>query len=114
MVTYSGSVTECASQRTFYAGGEILKLWQNPSSTTQNEGLSTRMNGRRPDTKANYPKEYYKENPDGSIDVRMTLYFRPQSYFYIGLIISGITFVGLLGYLGYSWIRERRRKSSDA
>jgi len=43
--------------------------------------------------RANYPKEYYRENPDGSIDVRMTLYFRPQSYFYLGLIISGTTFV---------------------
>ena len=61
--------------------------------------------------RANYPKEYYKENPDGSIDVRMTLYFKPQSYFYLGLIISGTTLLVLIGYLGYDTIRRRKNKN---
>ena len=63
----------------------------------------------------NYGKEYYHENPDGSIDIRMTLYFRPQSYFYLGLIISGLTLSGCIGYLIVSgvWRRKRRLDSEE-
>ncbi len=59
--------------------------------------------------RTHYSREYYRENPDGSMDVRMTLYFRPQSYFYLGLIISGLTLLGCIGYLVVSGVRGRRR-----
>ncbi len=49
----------------------------------------------------------YKENPDGSIDIELTLYFKPQSYFYLGIIISGTTLILCLGYLGYVFYRKR-------
>jgi hypothetical protein len=62
--------------------------------------------------KQNFSKEYYEENPDGSIDVEMVLYFKPQSYFYLGLIVSGLTLVGLIGYLGYD-IRKRKQSKSS-
>jgi len=42
-----------------------------------------------------------KVNKDGSYDMNMTLYFTPQSYMYLGLIISGGTLVLVLGYLGF-------------
>jgi hypothetical protein len=38
-------------------------------------------------------------NKDGSYDIDMTLYFAPQSYMYLGLIISGGTLVVVLGCL---------------
>jgi hypothetical protein len=53
------------------------------------------------------------KNPDGSYDINLTLYFKPQSYFYLGLIISGTTLVLCLGYLGFVGIkgyREKKRK----
>ena len=59
--------------------------------------------------RAHYPREYYRENSDGTIDVRMTMYFRPQSYFYLGLIISGFTLFGCVSYLVVSGVRGRRR-----
>jgi len=59
-------------------------------------------------------KDQYRENPDGSIDVDLTLYFKPQSYFYFGLIISGTTLVGCLGYLGYAGIRSYRRRKNGS
>jgi len=49
--------------------------------------------------KRNYPKDAYKENVDGSIDIEMTLYFRPQAYLDLGLIISLSTLAGYLAYL---------------
>ncbi len=59
--------------------------------------------------KDNYHKEYYKENPDVSIDVEMVLYFKPQSYFYLGLLISGTTLITCIGYLIYDWKRNRNK-----
>jgi hypothetical protein len=60
--------------------------------------------------KQNFDKSYYKENPDGSIDVELVLYFKPQSYFYLGLLISGITLLGCFGYLFYDWKKRRNLK----
>jgi len=60
--------------------------------------------------KANPYKFMYKENPDGSIDIELTLYFKPQSYFYLGIIISGTTLTLCLGYLGYAFYRQRKKK----
>lgn len=57
--------------------------------------------------KKNLSKEQYSENQDGSIDLNLTLYFKPQSYFYLGAIISGTTIIGSLGYLGWLSIRKR-------
>jgi hypothetical protein len=50
-----------------------------------------------------------KKNPDGSYDINLTLYFKPQSYFYLGLIISGTTLIGCLGYLLYAWWVGRKK-----
>ncbi|GFP37883.1 hypothetical protein HKBW3S44_01563 [Candidatus Hakubella thermalkaliphila] len=43
----------------------------------------------------------------GKEDFTLTLYFLPQSYFYIGLIISGLAFLGCVGYLAFDWKRRR-------
>jgi hypothetical protein len=55
----------------------------------------------------------YKENPDGSIDLEFTLYFKPQSYFYLGIIISGTTLILCLSYLGYTFYRHRKQGRSS-
>ncbi len=47
-----------------------------------------------------------RKNPDGSVDMNLTIYFRPQSYFYLGLIISGMALTGSLGYLGRYGVRK--------
>ncbi len=49
------------------------------------------------------------QNPNGSYNIKMSLYFKPQSFFYLGLIISGLTLTGLLSYLGYNSISKRRK-----
>jgi len=41
--------------------------------------------------------------------VELTLYFRPQLYFYIGLIISGTTLAILIISLIVISLRERRK-----
>ena len=67
-------------------------------------------------------KEYCKnknlctQNPDGSYDMELVLEFFPQRWFYLGLLISAITFIGLIGYLIFDFVRtrkERKRKRED-
>jgi len=38
--------------------------------------------------KENYDISYYKTNDDGTIDLEITMYFMPQLYFYLGILIS--------------------------
>lgn len=58
--------------------------------------------------KKNYPKDSYKTNPDGSLDLKITLFFRPQSYLYLGLLIFGATLLASLAYLVYIWQKNRK------
>ena len=54
------------------------------------------------------------KNPDGSYDIEMVIEFWPQRWFYLGLIISGMTLFGCLWYLGYDWRKRRKiRKNKD-
>lgn len=61
----------------------------------------------------NFDKSLYKQNPDGSVDIELTLYFRPQSYFYLGLIVSGTTLFLCAGYLIISVVRKYGRHSNQ-
>ncbi len=53
------------------------------------------------------PKEFDK---DGDGKFTMTIYFLPQSLFYLGLFISGTTLFGCIGYLFYDWRKEKGDK----
>lgn len=43
-------------------------------------------------------------------DIEFVIEFWPQRWFYVGLLISGTTLAGCLGYLGYEGIRCLRRR----
>jgi hypothetical protein len=47
-------------------------------------------------------------NPDGSYDMQLVIEFSPQRWFYLGLIISGTTLLGCLGYLVFAFIQNRK------
>lgn len=40
---------------------------------------------------------------DDKGDFEMTLYFWPKSLVYVGVIVSSLSFMGLLGFLFYDW-----------
>lgn len=48
---------------------------------------------------------------DGDQSFIISFYFLPQSYFYLGLIISGTTFVACIGYLIYDWKYKKERNA---
>jgi hypothetical protein len=77
-----------------------------PQNTSfQNDGRLTSFILDADYIKRNYSKEYYTENSDGSIDVEMTLYYKPQSYFYAGAVISLSFLILCLTYLSYEAYR---------
>lgn len=54
------------------------------------------------------------KNADGTYNMQLTLYFKPQSYLYLGLIISGITLMGIIVavvILGIKEVKIRGRKN---
>jgi len=98
--------TECSHGKQFFEINDISHFWKKPifdDTHTIVNGYANQWTLDSEYIKQNFPKEYYKQNPDGSIDIDLVLYFRPQSYFYLGLIISGATLLGCLGYLLYDW-----------
>jgi hypothetical protein len=50
-------------------------------------------------------------NPDGSYDMQLVIEFSPQRWFYLGLIISGTTLLGCLGYLVFAFIQNRKKST---
>lgn len=106
--------TECEHTQKFFEGEELSYLYKKPIFNNTHKVVNDYANGWtiNPEyIKKNFSKDYYKENPDGSIDVELVLYFKPQSYFYLGLIISGTTLLGCVGYLIYDWRKRRKLKS---
>lgn len=53
-----------------------------------------------------------KQNPDGSWDMELVIEFTPQRWFYLGLLISGTTLFGCLGYLAYDFRKSRKRRKT--
>lgn len=92
-------VIECEMRKGLNIIWWFKKIISTPLFDQSHKRVYSYANGRTLDAdyiKKNFTKEYYKENPDGSIDVNLTLYFKPQSYFYVGLWVSGVTLLILL------------------
>ncbi len=107
---WNGKMVECFHERKFFEGEELSYLWEKTVFDSTHKVVNEYANGWTIDPeyiKANYPYEYYRRYIDGSIDIELTLYFKPQSYFYLGAIISILTFVGCIGYLAWDWRRKR-------
>jgi len=108
-------VVECEHEQKFFEGEEISYLYKKPVFDDTHTMVNDHANQWTIDPeyiKQHFSKDYYKENPDGSIDVELTLYFKPQSYFYLGLLVSATTLVGCLGYLGWEVVKRRKGKRS--
>jgi hypothetical protein len=59
-----------------------------------------------------YANSWYVDPKEiGRTDFVITLYFKPQSYFYLGLFISGITLIGCVVFLFWSWQKVKKQKA---
>ena len=95
-------VTECESNQKFFEGEELSYLTEKPVFDDTHKLVYEYANQWAIDSeyiKKNFDLSYYKVNSDGSIDIELTLYFKSQSYFYLGLMASGATLFGCVTYL---------------
>jgi len=109
---YSNTNTaECEPITSFFEGEELSYLYQEPIFEDSHQIIYEYANGWTIDPqyiKENYSPEYYKQNADGSINIELVVYFKPQSYYYLGLIITGITLVISLGcLLIWNWKKQK-------
>lgn len=94
--------TECKPEDALFQFVDLSYLVSKPIFDDVHSSIYVDDNKWTVDSKyilSNYDKRYYTVNKDGSIDIEMILYFRPQNYFYIGITISFVTFLAGAIYL---------------
>ncbi|VVA44300.1 conserved membrane hypothetical protein [Candidatus Roizmanbacteria bacterium] len=102
--------TECKSVEQKIDREELSYLYKNTIFDDTHKLVNQYANGWtiNPDyIKQNFSKKLYKENPDGSIDIKLTLYFQSQSYFYLGIIITSIMIFSCFAYLGIRVVKNK-------
>lgn len=129
------NINECEHKEVFYEWWELSYLFKKPLFDTSHELVNNYANSwiiskqeiidyvnlHYSDEliKESYPKQleswktdykYYTLNTDWSIDIELTLFFKPQSYFYLGLLISWITFLFLLWWLLIIYKQKKYQK----
>jgi hypothetical protein len=85
------SSKECSPVNAFYQSGDISYINKEPlfdSTHSKKFNYANSWSIDPNEIKKFAEGEYYQKNSDGSIDFTMTLYFAPQSYQYLGIIIS--------------------------
>lgn len=98
----STGIRVCDGENQLFDWDDVSYLWRNSMSFIHSSGAKGIDNEWIIDKQAFQDKgdTAYVQNPDGSIDVEMTLYFYPQLYFYIGILLSilGLLVLALLTY----------------
>lgn len=59
--------------------------------------------------KLNAPKDSYVENSDGSVSIDLTLYFKPQIYYFVGLFLSLSIFIATIIFLVYNLMIRKEK-----
>ena len=101
---------------TVFLGGGDSQRFSMASSDETHKTVEGYANGWTIDPtliKEHLSKKYYRKNNDGSIDFEMTVFFRPQSYYNLGLIISVTALACLLILLLLSCFRRKKRVGHD-
>ena len=111
----STNVFEYLSTQKLLEGDEFSYLWRQQVFDESHIKVNEYANGWSIDPeyiKKNFDKKYYVENPDGSINIELVLYFKPQLFYYIGIIISVTTFIFCIIFLIIKLLRIKFRNNS--
>jgi hypothetical protein len=109
--SHSDSLTECAPAQSGHDLGAVTRVVPGQTLSvphTETLGYANQWHIEASSFRDQFSEEYYSSNPDGSIDIELLIYFQPQSYFYLGLIITLVTLAGALAFLVWSSARRRR------
>ena len=95
-------VKECSSENTFLGLDDFTYLWRKPlfnESHVLGKSYANSWMISPEYIKNNLDKKYYKLNSDGSINLELVLYFRTQSYFDNGAILTFLYFIVVSGII---------------
>ncbi len=107
---FNNNITECPSDNKLLNIDEFGLFLQKNIFDTSNKFSTNQRDVWLLDEKYiknNYPGKF-SENKDGSINFQIILYFKPQQYFYIGTLITALTFIFTFVYLvTYKYYEKR-------
>lgn len=95
----------CPERFSFFDGDELTYLWRKPDFQATHQSYEPFGNSWKIDRQTiqnTYSSESYSVNTDGSINLSFVLYFKPQVYFYLGTVISLVSFVAITIYFFYA------------
>ncbi|MCX6808587.1 MAG: hypothetical protein NTW50_02885 [Candidatus Berkelbacteria bacterium] len=102
--------TECLDSGKFMSGDEFVNYFRKPifeDTHSQTLGYANAWVLNK-DTIASFGSDFYNQNSDGSINLSLTLYFKPQTPFLASLFLSILTLFLSIGYLVYT-IKHKKR-----
>ncbi|MEK9207829.1 MAG: hypothetical protein AAB922_05055, partial [Patescibacteria group bacterium] len=108
----TNNTTECKSKFTLFDPSEMTYLWNKPVFSESHSTADGSNNTWTIDSeyiKNKFSKDYYTLNKDGSINIEMVMYFKPQLYPYYGLIISFTVITLSTGYLMFILLRKNEK-----
>lgn len=108
-------VKECKSENKFIEIEELSYLFKKSvfsSSHKSANGYENSWTISLPVIKKEIGKKYYTENQDGSININLVLYYKEQSIFYTGTIISIFYLFFVLIYISISEFRKKTKLKS--
>lgn len=100
MTTYENvNITECQPESIFFEIKDLTRLFEKSIPEENHLVVNSYANAWYIDPQKLGTGENFS----------ITLYFKPQFYFYIGLIISGLTFIGCIGYLLWNLQKKKNQ-----
>lgn len=110
--TYSPDWKVYAGRANGAAG--ISYLWKSPvfdRTHEMNGEYGNRWKIDADETRSYISKGLATENLDGSINMDLTIFFRPRALFILEWGISFAAFAACLGYVGWDWARSKKQKA---
>jgi hypothetical protein len=95
-VEYKDNLKECQTGSYPLSFSDISFLFKKGLSSSKELIFANGWNIKKEDITTTYDASYYKSNEDGTIEMNIDLYFVPQTYYYLGLIVSGL---GILTFI---------------
>ena len=115
-IMHDVNISECVKPKAFFKGDELNYLWKDQlfeSSHQLENGYANKWTIDPEYIKRNFSPSDYTVNKDGSININLAIYFAPQSWLYLTLIVSLSIFVCLITYLMYKNFQKSSKITKD-
>jgi len=108
------NAVECKSDFKMIESEDFTYLFQKPLFDESHSMIKDYANNWKVDPgyiKENLPEDSYKLNKDGSIDIELTIYYKNQIIFYVGLISVGLYFAILIFYIVFKKVKRHKKSN---